>query len=50
MPRHDLIIVPYFIPGSNFNLLAKILSEYALEHPQGLEPNTIKFVSPGLMT
>ena len=44
-PHHGLIIVPHSIPGSDFNLLARLLSEYAQEHPKGLEPYTIKFVS-----
>jgi predicted nuclease of predicted toxin-antitoxin system len=46
-PHHGLIIVPHSIPGSNFSLLARLLSEYAQDHPQGLEPYTIEFVSRG---
>ena len=44
-PHHGLIIVPHSIPGTHFNLLAGLLSEYAQKHPQGLEPYTIEFVS-----
>ena len=44
-PHHGLIIIPHSIPGSNFNLLAGLLSEYAKNHPEGLEPHTIEFVS-----
>jgi len=44
-PHHGLIIIPHSIPGSDFNLLARLLSEYAHKHPKGLEPYTIEFVS-----
>jgi predicted nuclease of predicted toxin-antitoxin system len=46
-PHHGLIIVPHSIPGSDFNLLARLLSEYSQEHPKGLEPYTIEFISRG---
>jgi len=46
-PHFGLIIVPHSIPGSNFNLLANLLSECAEKHPRGLEPYTIEFVSRG---
>jgi predicted nuclease of predicted toxin-antitoxin system len=46
-PHHGLLIVPHSIPGSDFNLLARLLSEYAQKHPQGLGPYTIEFVSRG---
>jgi hypothetical protein len=44
-PHHGLIIIPHSIPGSDFNLLAGLSSEYAKKHPEGLEPYTIEFVS-----
>ena len=43
--HHGLIIIPHSIPGSNFSLLATILSEHAQKHPEGLDPYTIEFVS-----
>jgi len=46
-PHHGLIIVPHSIPGSDFNVLSGLLSEYEQEHPQGLEPYIIEFVSRG---
>jgi len=46
-PHHGLLIVPYSVPGHDFNLLANLLYEYAQNHPKGLEPYTIEFVSNG---
>ena len=43
--HHGLIIIPHSIPGSNFSLLATILSKHAQKHPEGLDPYTIEFVS-----
>jgi predicted nuclease of predicted toxin-antitoxin system len=45
-PHHGIIIiVPHSIPGTDFNVLARLLSEYSKEHPKGLEPYTIEFIS-----
>ncbi|HUT72200.1 MAG TPA: DUF5615 family PIN-like protein [Desulfatiglandales bacterium] len=44
-PHHGVIIIPHSIPGSNFSLLAGLLSEHAQKHPEGLDPYTIEFVS-----
>ncbi len=46
-PHFGLIIVPHSIPGSNFNLLANLLSECVKKHHKDLEPYTIEFVSRG---
>jgi len=46
-PHHGLIIVPHSIPGSDFNVLDRLLSKHAKELPKGLEPYTIEFVSRG---
>ena len=43
--HYGLIIIPYSIPGSNFSLLARILSKHAQKHPEGLDPYSIEFVS-----
>ena len=43
-PHCGLIIVPHSIPGSNFMLLADLLSKYAKKHPEGLEPYTVEFI------
>ena len=43
-PHHGLIIVPYSIPGSDFNLLANRLLSCINKHPKDLEPYTIEFV------
>lgn len=46
-PHCGLLIVPYSIPGHDFNLLANLLYEYARKHPEGLESYTIEFVPKG---
>lgn len=46
-PHYGLFVVPYSIPGHDFNLLANLLYKYARKHPKGLEPYTIEFVSKG---
>ena len=46
-PHHGLIIVPHSITGSNFNILANLLSGCVKEHPKGLEPYTIVYVTGG---
>jgi hypothetical protein len=43
--HYGLIIIPHSIPGSNFSLLARILSEHAQKDPEGLDPYTIEFIS-----
>ena len=43
--HYGLTIIPHSIPGSNSSLLAKILSEHAQKHPEGLDPYTNEFVS-----
>ena len=43
--HHGLIIIPHSIPGSNFSLLARLLSEHAKKHLEGLDPYTIEFIS-----
>ena len=44
-PHYGLIIVPYSIPGDDFNLLANLLSACVKSYPKGLESYTIEFVS-----
>ena len=44
-PHCGLLIVPYSIPGHNFNLLTHRLYDFAQKHPAGLESYTIQFVS-----
>jgi hypothetical protein len=44
-PHHGVIIIPHSIPGSNFSLLARLLSEHAKKHLEGLDPYTIEFIS-----
>jgi len=44
-PHHGLVIVPHSILGSNFNLLANLLSACVKKYPRGLEPYTIEFLS-----
>jgi len=43
-PHYGLIIVPHSIPGSNFSLLANLLSACVKKHPKELEQYTIEFV------
>ena len=40
-----LIIVPYTIPGSDFGKLATLLKKVSENHPAGLVPYTIEFLS-----
>ncbi len=44
-PHTGLIIVPHTIPGSEFSRLATLLKKYATNHPQGMEPYTIEFLT-----
>jgi predicted nuclease of predicted toxin-antitoxin system len=44
-PHKGLIIVPHTIPGSDFSKLASLLMKYSKDHPQGLEPYTIEFLT-----
>ena len=44
-PHCGLLIVPYSIPGYDFNLLTHRLYNYAQKHLEGLESYTIEFVS-----
>ena len=45
-PHHGLLIIPYSIPGSSFKLMADLLYNCTLNHPDGLASHTIEFVSP----
>ena len=45
MPHCGLIIVPHTIPGSEFGKLATLLKKFSKNHPGGLEPYTIEFLS-----
>ena len=44
-PHKGLIIVPHTIPGSEFSKLATLLKKYSTNHPQGMEPYTIEFIT-----
>ena len=44
-PHKGLIIVPHSLPGSDFSRLATLLVKFSKDHPQGLEPYTIEFLS-----
>ena len=43
-PHKGLIIVPYTIPGSDFNKLAALLVKFSKKYPKGMEPYTIEFL------
>ena len=42
--HYGVLIVPYSIPGDQFNRLAKALADYAALHPQGLAPYIVDFL------
>ncbi|MBU4316882.1 MAG: DUF5615 family PIN-like protein [Proteobacteria bacterium] len=44
-PHYGLLIIPHSIPGSNFTLMADRLYKCTQNHPNGLEPYIIEFVS-----
>ena len=44
-PHKGLIIVPHTIQGSEFSKLAGLLVKFSKNHPQGLEPYTIEYLS-----
>lgn len=44
LPHKGVLIIPHTIPGDNFALIAETLKDYALKHPEGMEPYTIDFL------
>ncbi len=46
-PHHGSVIIPHYIPGHDFSLMARLLSHLADEYPNGMTPYTIKFLSIG---
>jgi len=44
-PHCGVLIIPYSIPGDNFQLTAQALQTYASKHPSGMEPYTIDFLT-----
>ena len=44
-PHPGLIIVPHTIPGTAFSKMANLLIKFSKDHPQGLAPYTIEFLS-----
>jgi len=43
-PHCGVVIVPYSIPGDQFQHTAQALKHYALSHPSGMESYTIDFL------
>jgi predicted nuclease of predicted toxin-antitoxin system len=43
-PHCGVLIIPYSIPGDNFQLTAQALKNYASKHPSGMAPYTIDFL------
>ena len=41
-----VLIVPHTLPGDRFSQIAKALANYAIQHPDGMQPYTIDFLSP----
>ena len=44
-PHHGVLIVPHSIPGYDFSRLTNRLHDYVLDHPLGMQPYTIAFIS-----
>jgi hypothetical protein len=44
-PHKGLIIVPHTIPGAEFGRLASLLIKFSKNHPHGIEPYTIEFIT-----
>ncbi|MCF8053182.1 MAG: DUF5615 family PIN-like protein [Desulfobacterales bacterium] len=44
-PHCGVLIVPHSLPGHDFSRLANRLHDYAIEHPDGMQPYTIAFIS-----
>ena len=45
LPHYGVSIIPSTIPGDKFFLIADALARYAQEHPDGLQPYAIDFLS-----
>jgi predicted nuclease of predicted toxin-antitoxin system len=44
-PHHGVLIVPHTIPGDQFSRAARLLNKFAANHPSGLEPYVVEFLS-----
>jgi len=44
-PHHGVLIVPHTIPGDQFSRIARLLKKFASNHPEGLEPYVVGFLS-----
>lgn len=44
-PHHGVLIIPYTLPGDKFALIAESLIEYVIQHPNGMEPYTVDFLT-----
>ena len=45
LPHSGVLIIPQSIPGDRFSSIARALATYAGEHPEGMQPYTIDFLS-----
>lgn len=45
LPHCGVLIIPHTIPGDQFSLIAKALINYARNHPKGMQPYTIDFLT-----
>ena len=45
LSHYGVLIIPRTIPGDKFSLIADALARCAQEHPDGLQPYTIDFLS-----
>jgi predicted nuclease of predicted toxin-antitoxin system len=44
-PHQGVLIVPYSIPADQFARIARLLKTFATQHPSGLEPYAVAFLS-----
>jgi hypothetical protein len=44
-PHHGVLIIPYTLPGDKFALIAGAILDYAQQHPNGMEPYTVDFLT-----
>ena len=45
LPHCGVLIIPHTIPGDQFSLIAKALVNYARNHPKGMPPYAIDFLT-----
>ena len=45
LPHYGVLIIPRTFPGDRFSMIAESLSAYAQDHPKGMHPYTVDFLS-----